>query len=229
MDGADHLGESVSAVRALILALIVAAQSASAQDIVAPATRDVTPPGVTPGPKGEGLLVREPTPPRPPEPPRWRRYFLPATTDAATFVIDGRLTIRISGVTPPAVDAACSFADGEAWPCGRTALHAFRMFLRGRAVECYFPPVDDVAEVTAPCRVGETDLGRWLLAAGWARTNELATDAYLTAEVGARCANAGIWQGVARPDDCPARPEPEPDVQAEPDVYEPDSGPWLPD
>ena len=229
MDGADHLGESVSAARALILALIVAAQPASAEDIVAPAVRDVTPPGVTPGPTGEGPLVREPPPPRPPEPPRWRRYFLPATTDAATFAIDGRLTIRISGVTPPSVDDDCSFADGEVWPCGRTALHAFRMYLRGRAVECFFPPVDDIAEVIAPCRVGETDLGRWLLAAGWARTNELATDEYLSTEAAARCANVGIWQGIARPDHCPARPEPEPDAQPEPDVFESDSGPWLPD
>jgi endonuclease YncB( thermonuclease family) len=219
----------VSAARALILALVVAAQPASAQDIVAPAVRDVTPPGVTPGPKGEGPLIREPTPPRPPEPPRWRRYFLPTTTDAATFAIDGRLAIRISGVTPPSVDGDCSFSDGETWPCGRTALHAFRMFLRRRAVECYFPPVNDIAEVTAPCRVGETDLGRWLLAAGWARTNALATGEYRPAEAEARCANAGIWQGSARPDDCPARSEPEPYVQAEPDVYESDAGPWLPD
>ena len=225
MDGADHLGKSVSAVRALVLALILAASSASAQEIVAPAVRDVTPPGVTPGPTGEGPLIREPAPPRPPDPPRWRRYFLPVTTDAATFAIDDRLTIQISGVTPPAVDETCAFADGEPWPCGRTALHALRMYLRGRAVECFLPPVDGVAEAIAPCRVGGADLGNWLLAAGWARPNDLATEAYRTAAAGARCANLGIWRGAARPDYCPELPA----VEPEPGVADSAAGPWPAD
>jgi hypothetical protein len=161
---------------------------------VAPATRDVTPPGVMPAPGGEGPLVREPSPRRPPDPPRWRRYFLPVTTDAATFAVE-RQTIRIAGVTPPAVDAVCHFADGSEWPCGRTALHALRMFLRGRAVECYFPFVEGAADITAPCRVGKTDLGLWLLAQGWARPSELATADYVTATARARCARLGLWQG----------------------------------
>lgn len=212
----------------LILALVLAASPALAQEIVPPPSRDVTPPGVTPGPSGEGPLIREPVPPPPPEPPRWRRYFLPVTTDAATFEIDGHLTIRIAGVTPPAVDDTCRFADGEPWPCGRTALHALRMFLRGRAIECFFPPADGLDEVTAPCRVGGTDLGHWLLASGWGRANDLATSEYLTAVAEARCANLGAWQGEERPDYCPGRPEPEPAVGP---PLEPDSGsgPWLPE
>lgn len=193
---------------------------ALAQDIVPP-VRDVTPPGVTRAPAGEGPLVREVPPPRPPEPPRWRRFFLPATTDAATFVIDGTLTIRVSGVTPPAIDDTCAFAGGEAWPCGRTALHALRMFLRGRAVECYFPPLDGLAEVVAPCRVGGVDLGAWLLASGWARANELATDEYLSASADAHCAGLGIWQGSERPGYCPEEPAAE--------SAEPAAGPWLSD
>ena len=48
----------------------------------------MTPPGVTPGPAGDGPLIREPVPPPPPEPPRWRRFFLPVTTDAATFAVE---------------------------------------------------------------------------------------------------------------------------------------------
>jgi endonuclease YncB( thermonuclease family) len=201
-----------------------------AQETVAPPVRDVTPPGVTPGPSGEGPLVREVPPPKPPEPPRWRRFFLPATTDAATFVIDGKLTIRVSGVTPPSVGDVCAFADGAPWPCGRTALHALRMFLRGRAVECYFPALGEAVEVIAPCRVGEVDLGHWLLESGWARANDLSTDDYLSASAAARCANLGIWQGAERPDYCPepvavdVGPEP-PSGAASPEP----ASPWLPD
>lgn len=194
----------VALVLSFRCALAFALSPALAGEIVAPAVRDVTPPGITPGPAGDGPLVRAPAPPSPPEPPRWRRYFLPVTTDAATFQVRGGLTIRIAGVTPPVLDDACAFADGTAWPCGRTALHRLRMYLRGRAVECFFPFSDALAEVTAPCRVGGTDLGLWLLAAGWARANDLATDAYLSAAAGPRCARRGIWQGSEPPGYCPS-------------------------
>lgn len=190
------------AVVSLFLALLVL--PAVAAEIVPSASRDVTPPGIMPGPVGKGPLVREAVPPRPPEPARWRRYFLPVTTDAATFLVKGQ-TIRVAGVTPPAAAEVCRRGDGSEWPCGRTALYALRMFLHGRAVECFFPFVEGAAEITAPCRVGKTDLGSWLLAAGWAKASELATSEYLTASLGARCARLGIWVGEAPPDLCPAK------------------------
>lgn len=195
-------------VRTLILACIllppaIVPTDLAGQEIVAPAVRDVTPPGFTPAPAGEGPLVREAMPPPEPEPPRWRRYFLPATTDAATFAVRGDLTIRIAGVTPPAVDATCTRADGSSWPCGRSALHRFRVFLGGRAVECLFPYAPSLVEVVAPCRIGRTDLGLWLARAGWARPSELATAEYVAASEEARCARRGIWMGTVRPPECP--------------------------
>jgi len=184
---------AVVAMLAFVAATPVGAQAPMAE-IVAPAARDVTPPGVTPGPSSEGPLMREPMPPRPPDPPRWRRFFLPETTNAATFVAGDR-TIRIVGVSAPARDATCRQASGAAWPCGRTALHALRMFLRGRAIECFFPHADTAVEITAPCRVGKTDLGLWLLSQGWAKPGQYATDEYRKAADGARCARRGLWRG----------------------------------
>jgi endonuclease YncB( thermonuclease family) len=216
MDRTDHLGEPVRrglrptlAALATVLALLQAAPAGGEEDaveIVPRASRDVTPPGVTPGPAVEGPLIREKRPPPPPEPARWRRFFLPETTDAATFVAD-RLTIRISGVDPLPLERECARADGESWPCGRTALHALRMFLRGRAVECYFPPLGEATEVIAPCRVGRTDLGDWLLRQGWATPNGYATDAYRAAAREGRCARHGMWQGSRADGTCPARGE----------------------
>jgi endonuclease YncB( thermonuclease family) len=172
-------------------------------EIVRPANRNVTPPGITPGPPGEGPLVRVPVPPRPPEPPRWRRFFLPVTDDAATFKADGKV-IHISGVAPPKVDQMCRLADGTDWPCGRTALYSLRMFLHGRAVECLFPFVEGAADIVAPCRVGGTDLGGWLLTQGWAAPDELATDTYRALAEAARCAGRGMWRGAAPPTACAA-------------------------
>jgi endonuclease YncB( thermonuclease family) len=183
----------------------VAAQE-PAPEIVAPAARDVTPPGITPGPSGEGPLVREPMPPAPPEPPRWRRFFLPKTTDAATFKAENR-TIRIAGVKASAPDATCRQADGVDWPCGRTALYALRMFLRGRAIECFYPHADTAIEITAPCRVGATDLGLWLLSQGWAKPGDYATEEYKAAAVDGRCARRGLWRGTKPDPSCPAAPQ----------------------
>jgi endonuclease YncB( thermonuclease family) len=191
-----------SAIARALLALVLMVSPASAEDAVQPAVRDVTPPDMTPGPKVDGPLIREPVPPRPPDPPRWRRYFLPVTTDSATFVT-AKLTIHISGVTPPSPDLTCTLADGTTWACGRVALFSLRRFLRGRAVECLLPYIEGTAEVTAPCRVVKTDLAQWLLEQGWARPSDIATDEYRAASLHAQCAGAGIWRDTPQPDSCP--------------------------
>jgi endonuclease YncB( thermonuclease family) len=192
----------------LVLAfLCLIAAAAGAQEIVPPPDRNVTPPNVTPGPAVDGPLIREPAPPRPPTQPRWWRFFLPVTTDAATFKIK-ETTIRVAGVEPPPVDANCPVEGGEPWPCGRTALFSLRRFLHGRAIECYFPREDGATDITAPCRVGQSDIGLWLLTQGWARPNDLATDEYRNAASAAVCAQRGIWRGQKPAADCPKQPPP---------------------
>jgi endonuclease YncB( thermonuclease family) len=216
MDRADHLGEPIARrrgrrgtfVRAVAtgLALAIAVPACAqepALEIVPRASRDVTPPGVTPGPAVDGPLLREPLPPRPPEPATWRRFFLPETTDAATFHAN-RLTIRVSGVDPVPIDKVCRRTSGEEWPCGRTALFSLRMFLRGRAIECYLPPIGEAVEAIAPCRVGQTDLGTWLLEQGWGTPNDYATDEYRAAALEGRCERNGMWQGTSADGTCPA-------------------------
>jgi endonuclease YncB( thermonuclease family) len=190
--------------------------TAQEREIVPPPSRNVTPPGILPGPTVDGPLYREALPPPPPDPPRWRRFHLPRTTDGATFVTRSNLTIKVFGVAPPPLDETCERADGEIWPCGRTALFALRMFLRGRAVECFLPPLDGIDRAIAPCRIGKIDLGYWLTRQGWAMPDDNATDEYRTAANAARCERVGIWRG-ARPDaDCQAgdeetaEPEPPP-------------------
>lgn len=192
------------------LALLALPLPASAEEptleVVPRATRNVTPPGVTPGPEVDGPLVREvqPVPEKAPETARWRRFFLPETSDAGTFHIKS-FTVRVSGVDPVPVDKLCQRADGAEWPCGRTALFSFRRFLGGRAIECYFPPVSDAAtEIVAPCRIGQIDIGTWLLRQGWATPNDYATDEYRAAALEGRCGRLGIWQGVAADGTCPA-------------------------
>jgi len=188
---------------ALIVAAAIAPVLGEDVQIVPPPSRDVTPPGMTPGPSGSGPLEREPVPPPPPEPPRWHRFELPVTTDAATLVIDNR-TIRIAGVKARPRSETCRMADGEDWPCGESALYSLRQFLHGRPVECFLGPQDTGRDLTLACRVGPTDLGLWLLTAGWADPGPEASDQYRHAASVARCARVGLWRGMAEPSDCPA-------------------------
>jgi hypothetical protein len=172
----------------------------TAEEVVRPPSRDVTPPGFTPAPKMVAPLFRELQPPPPPETPRWHRLLLPVTTDSGTFMVKNR-AIRVSGIAAPSVDQTCRLNDTD-WPCGRTALHQLRMFLGGRAVECYFPFAQSADQVVARCRVGSTDLGHWLLAQGWAKPDANAPDEYRAAAFQARCARLGLWRGQPRDESC---------------------------
>jgi hypothetical protein len=216
---ADHLGEPVGRgghgfVAALVLAagLVLSAAAAMplaaqelAPDIVPPPIRNVTPPGFTPGPDGSGPLIREPVPEPPPIAERWHKFLLPATTDAATFVVANR-QIEVAGVVADARRATCAAGDGAAWPCGEVALAAFRRFLLGRPVECWFRTDDPAQPLTVPCRVGKTDIGLWLLSAGWARPAEGASEEYRKAAEAARCARIGLWRGETPSANCPLKP-----------------------
>jgi len=194
---------AVVALMAAVAGAPATAEDDPALEMVPRASRNVTPPGMTPGPEIDGPLLREKLPPPPPEPAKWRRFALPETTDAATFHAN-RVTIRVSGVDPVPLDRVCRRASGEEWPCGRTALHSLRMFLRGRPIECYLPPLGQAVEAIAPCRVGQTDLGTWLLSQGWGTPNDYATEEYREAALEGRCERLGMWQGSAADGTCPA-------------------------
>ena len=142
-----------------------------------------------------------PAPPRPPSQPRWWRFFLPVTTDAATFKVDDK-TIRVAGVDVAAGRCDLSdCADGSDGRAVRRRSTRFAVFLHGRAVECYFPRDDGAADIIAPCRVGADRPRRCgCLTQGWARPDDLATDDYRECRRGGASARGrGIWRGQTPP------------------------------
>ncbi|MGB6119504.1 MAG: thermonuclease family protein [Mesorhizobium sp.] len=93
--------------------------------------------------------------------------FRPVASIAGVILAEGR-TISILGVDPVPEDQMCGGAQGTPWPCGKVARTAFRSFLRARAVKCDFPSGDVPETLTVACRVGNTDIGEWLVTNGWA-------------------------------------------------------------
>jgi endonuclease YncB( thermonuclease family) len=132
----------------------------------------------------------EPAPAPANDGPAMRVFARPIAVDAGTLKA-GEFTLVVAGVAPLASDARCT--DGaQAWPCATRARTALRSWLRGRSVLCSVPPdAADAREIEASCRIGEEDVGEWVVRNGWAHA---APDSrYEDAERDAREARRGIW------------------------------------
>jgi endonuclease YncB( thermonuclease family) len=98
-------------------------------------------------------------------------------------------TVTIAGTESLPVEETCEY-EGRSWPCGMHARTAFRMWLRGRALDCDLPE-NPGASVTAACSLGEQDAATWLVSNGWARAAPGSASAGDEAE--ARAAGRGIF------------------------------------
>jgi endonuclease YncB( thermonuclease family) len=159
--------------------------------VTSPQARQVDPDAMAPSGVDDAALERvEPRPPLsttlemlpalpiapPPAPPptpvdntaKPILLYRPVATAAGTIEAAG-YRIALDGIEVVQPEETCSIDGGSAWPCGMAARTAFRNWLRSRAVECNVPgqPPDDV--IATQCRLGNTDLGEWLVQNGWAR------------------------------------------------------------
>jgi endonuclease YncB( thermonuclease family) len=91
----------------------------------------------------------------------------PFSDQAGMLTISGR-SVQLTGVIPTEVDRMCTGPSGSSWPCGQAARTAFRMYLRGRSIDCDVPDADWKGTVTGACRYVRIDLSAWLVRFGWA-------------------------------------------------------------
>lgn len=131
------------------------------------------------------------SPPKTPMPQDWRETLLyrPTATSSATFEAMGR-TVGISGTIDIDPSRICQFGDAS-WPCGQRARAAFNAWLRGRALKCFLPPDVERFAVAASCKLGNQDVGAWLVSNGWAMASPLGI--YGKAESVARSGEMGIF------------------------------------
>lgn len=102
-------------------------------------------------------------------PARFRLLPLPIAESAGVLLADG-YRIALAGIGPSDVGENCGVSG---WPCGATALTAFRAYLRGRSLRCRVPderpPGKEI--VVAECTLAGADIGAWLVRHGWARSS----------------------------------------------------------
>ncbi|TIP25019.1 MAG: thermonuclease family protein [Mesorhizobium sp.] len=142
-------------------------------------------------PLSDLALAGPPKPPKTKMPDDWNgtKLFQPVASAAGVIEAKG-YSVAISGVDIVRQDETCTDG-GKSWTCGTRARTAFRAFLRGRAVVCTVPPEGGRDLITAECRVGNQDVGQWLIENGWARAAK--GGPYVETGEKARMARKGIF------------------------------------
>jgi endonuclease YncB( thermonuclease family) len=165
-------------------------------------------------PLSDLALAGPPKPPKLKTPDDWNgtKLFQPVATAAGLIGAKG-YSVALSGIDVVGQDEICT-DDGKSWACGIRARTAFRAFLRGRTVVCTVPPEGGRDLITAECRIGNQDIGQWLVENGWARAAK--GGPYAEAGEKARAAKKGIFGAAPDLGGLPSLPAASPPAPAAP-------------
>jgi endonuclease YncB( thermonuclease family) len=104
--------------------------------------------------------------------------------------------IRIFGIDAPEMEQLCLDAATQRSPCGVDARNALSTFGARRSWSCVQVDVDQYGRHVARCQVEGQDVGRWMVAQGWALAFIRYSSAYAEDEKAARSARRGLWSGA---------------------------------
>lgn len=125
-------------------------------------------------------------------------------TDADSLVIQGR-KIRLAGIDAPELNQPCRHGGdrtGRRWYPGREGRAWLQSWIADRAVTCSTEHADRYGRTIATCFVGGDDIGRRLVAEGWAWAYTRYSTRYVDAEAEAAARGLGVHAGR-----CPLTPE----------------------
>jgi endonuclease YncB( thermonuclease family) len=107
----------------------------------------------------------------------------------------GATTIRLAGLEGPGPKAACKNDGGHLWACGLQARAALNNETRQRRLACVAAATDTDGAVRATCSIEGEDLGRRLVAGGWAKPAGVVSNYDPAVIEGARRGKRGLWNG----------------------------------
>jgi endonuclease YncB( thermonuclease family) len=113
--------------------------------------------------------------------------------DGDSLSVSG-IAVRIYGIDAPELSQTCE-RSGSNWACGQQAKAKLAELVAQGSVRCQQRDYDDNGRVVASCRVGSTDLGEAMVAAGLAVAFTRYSTQYVGAETRARDARVGMWAG----------------------------------
>lgn len=120
---------------------------------------------------------------------------VPKILDGDTVEI-GDQRIRIFGIDAPEMEQLCLDAAAQRSTCGLSARNALSSFGARRSWSCTSTEIDQYGRQVARCLIEGQDVGRWMVAHGWALAFIRYSSAYVEDEKAARAARRGLWSGA---------------------------------
>lgn len=119
----------------------------------------------------------------------------PRIIDADTIELQGQ-RLRLTGIDAPETRQICTNNEGQQWPCGEAATHAFSQRIGTGAIQCRIVGRDTKwNRDLARCFKGDVDLNKWLVRSGWAVSYSRDGSLFMPDEAMARFKKRGLWQG----------------------------------
>ena len=104
--------------------------------------------------------------------------------------------IRIFGIDAPETEQLCLDAAAQRSSCGISARNAMSSLSAGQPWSCTTVDLDQYGRHVARCQVAGQDVGRWMVAQGWALAFIHYSSAYVDDERASRSARRGLWSGA---------------------------------
>jgi endonuclease YncB( thermonuclease family) len=111
----------------------------------------------------------------------------PVISDGDSLRLSGE-RVRLLGLDAPELSQTCLLGSSSQ-PCGLLARQALKKLIGGRKIRCEPQGRDRYGRLLARCYAGGDDIGRMMVARGWA----VARGDYRFAQAAARIAGSGIW------------------------------------
>jgi endonuclease YncB( thermonuclease family) len=114
--------------------------------------------------------------------------------DADTLEIHGQ-RVRLHGIDAPEGRQSCLDAADLEFRCGQQAAMALSDYIGRQTISCAPRDIDRYGRTVAVCRVGDEDLGAWLVNEGLAFAYRRYSTDYVGLEDEARLNRRGLWAG----------------------------------
>ncbi len=115
--------------------------------------------------------------------------------DGNTFVL-GSEVIVLDGADAPELGQTCTEQSGLEWQCGKRARDRLQQVVGGQRIVCVGIGFAGPG-IAARCTIGMTDIGRQMVAEGWAMSPKAVSAAYIGDEAKAKADHRGVWAGTA--------------------------------
>lgn len=133
---------------------------------------------------------------------RGREQSITAADGSAVHVIDGDslrvggVEIRLAGIDAPEYRQTCRDGAGAEWACGKEARETLVRLVAAGGLDCRSRAEDRYGRALATCRTSAGDVGRAMVAAGFAESaGDDRFDAHPDVMAEAKAAKRGIWRG----------------------------------